>query len=115
MSIGLERPLVLGRRRQAELEIVNIVFHTMRLMFAGFVTASVPYDQDRRRRMDLDVDVRVFAVSIIFSDKDGRRVELLCDVGPVICCSRWRLVSYVVVNRRRFPKRKESGQDQDAH
>ena len=81
VSIGLERPLVLGRRRQAELEIVNIVFHTMRLMFAGFVTASVPYDQDRRRRMDLDVDVRVFAVSIIFSDKDGRRVELLCGEG----------------------------------
>jgi hypothetical protein len=31
--------------------------------------------------MDLDVDVRVFAVGIIFSDKDGRRVELLRGEG----------------------------------
>jgi hypothetical protein len=81
VSISLERSLVSGRYRQAELEVVKTVFHTMRLMFAGLVTASVPYDQDRRLRMDLDIDIRVFAVSIIFSDKDGRRVELLCGEG----------------------------------
>jgi hypothetical protein len=81
VSISLERSLVSGRYRQAELEFVKTVFHTMRLMFAGLVTASVPYDQDRRLRMDLDIDIRVFAVSIIFSDKDGRRVELLCGEG----------------------------------
>jgi hypothetical protein len=81
VSISLERSLVSGRYRQAELEFVKTVFHTMRLMFAGLVTASVPYDQGRRLRMDLDIDIRVFAVSIIFSDKDGRRVELLCGEG----------------------------------
>ena len=81
VSISLERSPVSGRYRQAELGVVKTVFHTMRLMFAGLVTASVSYDQDRRCRVNLDIYVRVFAVSIIFSDKDGRRVELLCGEG----------------------------------
>jgi hypothetical protein len=57
------------------------VSHTMLLLLAGFITASISYDQDRRRGMDLDVYVRVFAVNIVFSDQDGRRVQSLCGEG----------------------------------
>jgi hypothetical protein len=53
----------------------------MLLLLAGFITASISYDQDRRRGMDLDVYVRVFAVNIVFSDQDGRRVQSLCGEG----------------------------------
>ena len=44
--------------------------HTVRLVFAGLVTASVSDDQDRGIGMDLDVYERVFAVDVVFRDQD---------------------------------------------
>jgi hypothetical protein len=49
----------------------------MRLMLAGFIAASVSYNQNRRRRMDLDIYVRVLAISIVLGNQDSRRVEFL--------------------------------------
>jgi hypothetical protein len=57
------------------------VSHTMFLLLACFITTSISYDQDRRRGMNLDVYVRVFAVTIVLRDQDGRRVQLLCGEG----------------------------------
>ena len=84
VDVDLERRLASARHRHKGSGIReqgSSNRHTVRLVFAGLVTASVSYDQDRRCRVNLDIYVRVFAVSIIFSDKDGRRVELLCGEG----------------------------------
>jgi len=53
----------------------------MRLVLTGLVTASIAYDQDRRRGVDLDVYVRMLAVSVVFRDQNGRRVEPLRGEG----------------------------------
>jgi hypothetical protein len=55
--------------------------HTVRLVFAGIVTASVSNDQDRGVGMDLDVYKRVFAIDVVFGDQDGRRIKPLRGEG----------------------------------
>jgi uncharacterized membrane protein YhdT len=81
VNIDPERRLVSARHHQAELEIVNAVLHTMRLVFNWLVTASVSNDQDGGLGMNLDVYERVFAVNVVLGDQDGRRVEPLRGEG----------------------------------
>jgi hypothetical protein len=55
--------------------------HTMLIVFAGFVTASISYNDDRRGGMNLDKYLRVFAIDVVLCDQDGRRIQPLCGEG----------------------------------
>jgi hypothetical protein len=73
VDVDLERRLASARHRHKGSGIReqgSSNRHTVRLVFAGLVTASVSDDQDRGIGMDLDVYERVFAVDVVFRDQD---------------------------------------------